>query len=346
MLKLVSGAAADRAGSRKRLVALGYGLSALTRPVLALATHPFHAVLVRAVDRVGKGLRGPPRDAILAAAVVPERRGHAFGFHRMMDNAGAVVGGLGAFVLLRFFTLPLRTVFAAAFPWPALIWRTAARDDASPYALAHGYARRRISLSGGARLRETTHSLSPRRRKPGGDDASPPALTHGYTRRPISARFDARLHETTRLRPLWRTAARDDASRSALAHGCARRRISLSFGARLREAKHFLSPWWRTAVRDDASRSAVAHGYARRRISLSFGARLRETTHLAQLWRTAARSAAATLREGGGAPKLPLQPMPAAALNAFRAPPSSPPRAPRRPPSASASAAIGSRRSK
>jgi MFS family permease len=114
VLKLVSGAAADRAGSRKRLVALGYGLSALTRPVLSLATHPFHAVLVRAVDRVGKGLRGPPRDALLAAAVGPERRGHAFGFHRMMDNAGAVVGGLGAYVLLRFFTLPLRTVFAAA----------------------------------------------------------------------------------------------------------------------------------------------------------------------------------------------------------------------------------------
>ncbi len=114
VLKLVSGAAADRVGSRKRLVALGYGVSAITRPLLALASQPFHAVLVRAVDRVGKGLRGPPRDAILAGAVSPERRGHAFGFHRMMDNLGAVVGGLLAFVLLRFFTVPLRTVFAAA----------------------------------------------------------------------------------------------------------------------------------------------------------------------------------------------------------------------------------------
>ncbi len=113
VLKLGSGAAADRI-ARKPLVALGYGVSALTRPVLALATSPLHAVLVRAVDRVGKGLRGPPRDAILAEAVSPERRGHAFGFHRMMDNAGAVVGGLLAFALLRFFSVPLRTVFAAA----------------------------------------------------------------------------------------------------------------------------------------------------------------------------------------------------------------------------------------
>ena len=114
VLKLVSGAIADRTGRRTRLVALGYGISAVTRPFLALATHPFHAVLVRAVDRVGKGLRGPARDALLAGAVSPERRGHAFGFHRMMDNAGAVVGGLMAFALLRFFSVPLTTVFAAA----------------------------------------------------------------------------------------------------------------------------------------------------------------------------------------------------------------------------------------
>jgi MFS family permease len=114
VMKLVSGAAADRAGPRKPLVALGYGVSALTRPLFALATLPLHAVLVRAVDRVGKGLRGPPRDAILVAAVEPARRGYAFGFHRMMDNAGAVVGGLLAFVLLRFWAMPLRTIFAAA----------------------------------------------------------------------------------------------------------------------------------------------------------------------------------------------------------------------------------------
>ena len=114
VLKLTSGVLSDRASRRKPLIALGYGVSALTRPLLALATSPLHAVLVRAVDRVGKGLRGPPRDAMVAGAVSPERRGHAFGFHRMMDNSGAVIGALLAFVLLRFFTVPLRTVFAAA----------------------------------------------------------------------------------------------------------------------------------------------------------------------------------------------------------------------------------------
>ncbi len=113
-LKLVSGAAADRMEKRKPLVALGYGISALTRPFLAIAAHPFHAVLVRAIDRVGKGLRGPPRDAIVASAVPAERRGHAFGFHRMMDNSGAVIGGLLAFALLRLFDVPLRRVFAIA----------------------------------------------------------------------------------------------------------------------------------------------------------------------------------------------------------------------------------------
>jgi MFS family permease len=114
VLKLVSGAAADRGRRRAPLIALGYGISALTRPLLALATHPLHAVVVRAVDRVGKGVRGPPRDAVIAAAVAPERRGYAFGFHRMMDNAGAVVGGLLAFGLLRMAEVPLRTVFAAS----------------------------------------------------------------------------------------------------------------------------------------------------------------------------------------------------------------------------------------
>lgn len=155
VLKLVSGTVADRTRKRVPLVALGYGLSALTRPVLALATSPFHAVLVRAVDRVGKGLRGPPRDAILAAAVPEARRGHAFGFHRMMDNAGGVVGGLLAFVLLRYLSIPLRTVFAAAIvpgllavlvilafvrepppeappPAPAAVYRAPGATDAAP----------------------------------------------------------------------------------------------------------------------------------------------------------------------------------------------------------------------
>src|SRR5262249_12142796 len=77
-------------------------------------TRPLQAVVIRAVDRVGKGLRGPPRDAMVAGAVDAAQRGHAFGFHRMMDNFGGVIGPVLAFALLRAIDLPLRTVFAAS----------------------------------------------------------------------------------------------------------------------------------------------------------------------------------------------------------------------------------------
>jgi MFS family permease len=110
-IKLWAGRAVDGATRPKRLVVLGYGLSALARPLYALAAAPFHAVLVRVADRIGKGLRGPPRDAMLAAVVDDARRGHAFGFHRMMDNFGGVLGPLLAFLLLHLADLPLRKVF-------------------------------------------------------------------------------------------------------------------------------------------------------------------------------------------------------------------------------------------
>lgn len=110
-IKLWAGRRIDRTGHPKRFVVLGYGISALARPLYALASAPFHAVLVRVVDRVGKGLRGPPRDAMLAAVVDKDSRGHAFGFHRMMDNFGGVAGPILAFFALQMAELPLRTVF-------------------------------------------------------------------------------------------------------------------------------------------------------------------------------------------------------------------------------------------
>jgi MFS family permease len=110
-VKLWSGRAIDRTGKSKRLVVAGYAIAALSRPLYAFATVPVHAVLVRVADRLGKGLRGPPRDAMLAAAVDKESRGHAFGYHRMMDNFGGVAGPLLAFVALRLAELELRTVF-------------------------------------------------------------------------------------------------------------------------------------------------------------------------------------------------------------------------------------------
>jgi MFS family permease len=114
VVKIVAGRLGDRAARKKPLIAAGYGLSALARPLFALATSPVHAVFVRALDRVGKGLRGPPRDLVLAASVGAESRGAAFGFHRMMDNFGGVLGPMIAFTLLRAVDLPLRTVFAAS----------------------------------------------------------------------------------------------------------------------------------------------------------------------------------------------------------------------------------------
>ncbi len=113
-MKLISGRMSDQPHTRKPLIALGYGIAALSRPLLAIATTPIHAVLIRAIDRVGKGLRGPPRDAMVANAVPKENRGHAFGFHRMMDNFGGALGPILAFALLWLVGLPLRTVFALA----------------------------------------------------------------------------------------------------------------------------------------------------------------------------------------------------------------------------------------
>jgi len=113
-LKLVSGRISDEPSKRKPLIALGYGIAALTRPLFAIATSPLHAVIFRAIDRVGKGMRGPPRDAMLAGAVLKEQRGLAFGFHRMMDNFGGVLGPILAFALLWLLHVPLRWVFALA----------------------------------------------------------------------------------------------------------------------------------------------------------------------------------------------------------------------------------------
>jgi MFS family permease len=99
-LKLVSGRLADRGVSAKGLVVGGYALSNAGRPLLGLATGWMAVLLLRFLDRVGKGLRTAPRDAFIAGAVGAADRGRAFGFHRSMDHAGAVIGPLLAFGLL------------------------------------------------------------------------------------------------------------------------------------------------------------------------------------------------------------------------------------------------------
>src|SRR4051812_9590977 len=87
LLKLASGYLGDRPGRKKPLVMFGYGLATVVRPFVALATAPWHVLVVRVTDRIGKGVRSSPRDALIAAAVRHEDAGRAFGFHNAMDHA-------------------------------------------------------------------------------------------------------------------------------------------------------------------------------------------------------------------------------------------------------------------
>jgi MFS family permease len=102
ILKLFSGYLSDKFGKRKLPVFLGYSLAAVTRPLLAFVTSWPQVLVVRMTDRVGKGIRGAPRDALLAAEVAVEKRGLAFGFNRAADHLGAVVGPVIAFFLLTY----------------------------------------------------------------------------------------------------------------------------------------------------------------------------------------------------------------------------------------------------
>jgi MFS family permease len=101
LLKLLSGWWSDKVSTRKPFVVAGYLLASIVRPFTA-ATHSARQVLaIRVTDRVGKGIRTSPRDALLADSAAPEARGRAFGFHAAADNAGAVFGPLLAFFILR-----------------------------------------------------------------------------------------------------------------------------------------------------------------------------------------------------------------------------------------------------
>jgi len=111
ILKLFSGALADRFGKHKLLMGLGYGIATASRPLLAMATGWGMVLTARFTDRVGKGIRTAPRDAIIAASTPPERLGLAFGFHRALDTAGAVVGPAVALLILAVWVADYRLVF-------------------------------------------------------------------------------------------------------------------------------------------------------------------------------------------------------------------------------------------
>jgi MFS family permease len=111
-LKILAGRWSDRSGRRKPFVVAGYTIAGLVRPFIALAAVWPHVFLIRVADRVGKGLRGAPRDAMLSALAPYGSRGRVFGYHRAMDHAGAVIGPVFATAFLYFAPGEYRTLFA------------------------------------------------------------------------------------------------------------------------------------------------------------------------------------------------------------------------------------------
>ncbi|MBI2056571.1 MAG: MFS transporter [Candidatus Sungbacteria bacterium] len=115
IVKVISGRLSDRWKIRKPLVVAGYSLSAIAKPLLALAVAPWHVLGVRFADRVGKGLREAPRDALISFSAEKKDIGRAFGFHRAADTFGAALGPLVAFLILPFIGNNLRTLFMLSF---------------------------------------------------------------------------------------------------------------------------------------------------------------------------------------------------------------------------------------
>ncbi len=110
-LKIVSGYISDKMGKRKGIVFWGYGIAAVSRTLISVATSWVHVLMLRFADRVGKGIRTAPRDALLADSAEPAFRGKVFGFHRALDHAGAVLGPLIAFLFIKEWNFDYRTIF-------------------------------------------------------------------------------------------------------------------------------------------------------------------------------------------------------------------------------------------
>lgn len=114
LLKVLSGIWSDKIGRNKPFMILGYGLTALITPFYALLTTPLQVLFFRFIERVGKGLRTAPRDSLISRSIGRNAAGRSFGFHKAMDNSGAIVGPLLAFILLFCFPGRFDLVFLAA----------------------------------------------------------------------------------------------------------------------------------------------------------------------------------------------------------------------------------------
>jgi len=157
LFKLVSGWLADRSGRRKSLIFVGYSISTVVKPLFAVAAAPWHVLALRFGERLGKGIRTAPRDALIADSTDPVNRGAAYGFHRAADTLGAVGGPLAASVCLWVLAGNLRKVFLLSFiPAAAAVVviilrvrdvaRRAPATDRSPHAHSPALGRRVIRL--------------------------------------------------------------------------------------------------------------------------------------------------------------------------------------------------------
>jgi MFS family permease len=151
--KVFSGALSDYLGKRKFLVVLGYALAALTKPIFPLATSIGWVFTARFVDRIGKGIRGAPRDALVADIAPPEVRGAAYGLRQALDSVGALVGPLLAVALMAWFANDIRTVmWAAVVPAFIAVALLVAYVREPAHAHAGSTARARLAVTDARRL--------------------------------------------------------------------------------------------------------------------------------------------------------------------------------------------------
>lgn len=120
VIKAVSGRWSDKIRKNKPFMIIGYALTAILSPLFAIASTPIHILMIRFTERVGKGVRSAPRDSLIASSSDSNTKGRSFGFHKAMDNSGAILGPLLAAGILLLFPKQYRVVFIVAF-LPAVI---------------------------------------------------------------------------------------------------------------------------------------------------------------------------------------------------------------------------------